>query len=80
MFGLFEIGESGVHRAHRVHHVGFESLLPGFLVVLHGERRDIGYENVDPAERGGAVADKTLERGLVRNVDGGAEGLDALGL
>ena len=78
-FDFSRKGQGGVDRLHGVHHVDDAgSLVPRFLVVLNGKRRDIGDENVDPAERGGAVRDEALERRLVRHVDSGAEGVSTL--
>ena len=52
-----------------MHHVDVESLAPGFVVVLHGERGDIGDQNVDSAQRLRAIGDEFLQRGLVGHVD-----------
>ena len=52
-----------------MHHVDVEGLAPRFIVVLQGERGDIGDQNVDSAERCRAVGDEFLQRRLVGYVD-----------
>ena len=50
------------------------------LVAADGERRDVGDDDVDPAELGRHVAHPLLQRRAVAHVDGPAGGPDALGL
>ena len=61
-----------------MHHVGFEGPAPRLFVVLDGERGDVRYDNVDAAERLGAVANEAFERRLVCNVNRRAVGPHAL--
>ena len=62
-----------------MHHVDLETLIPGVLIVLHGQRRDIGDHDVDAAQRGGALLHPGLQSRLVGDVERLAEGRDALG-
>ena len=63
---------------YRRHHVDLEALTPSVLVHALCQGADIGDKNVDAAERARRLANPTLERREVGDIDRSAPGLDAL--
>jgi hypothetical protein len=53
-----------------VHQVGLEAAAPSFLAVIDRQRRDIGDDDVDATEGGGAGGDPGFQRGFVGDIDG----------
>ena len=63
-----------------MHHVGTERLLPAVGVVADGERADVAHQRIDAAELAAGGGDPGAERAAVSDVEGAAEGGNALAL